>query len=360
MGSNDRPTGPFQVTLGHGRRPRAMRTLWVIVVTKENVMRILLAHDGSASSDAACRLVDSLDWPGGSVITLVAIVEPVLDIDVSATAVMPGWSDDVELAERAEFDRVLDQAAANLSKPGRIVKRSVFEGRAASVIVDVAIEGRAELIVVGSRGLGPLKSMVLGSVSAEVVDHAPCPVLVVRRPSVGSVLLAVDGSASGHGAVRFLGACGFLADRPVEVLAVAPATSKLPPYSLAGITDDAFQADVAAAIEEREATEVFAANAVESLRADGIRARWSISRGNAAHEILDAAETFGSDLIVMGSRGRTGLTRLFLGSVARNVLQHAAASVLIVREPVRVRVPKRATVRAATPAVPPVAAGSAR
>jgi nucleotide-binding universal stress UspA family protein len=319
-------------------------------------MRILLAHDGSASSDAACRLVGSLDWPGGSVITVIAVVEPVFDL--AAAAVIPGWSDDVDLAERAEFDRVLDLAAAILQKPGRIVQRSVFEGRPASVIVDAAVEGRAELIVVGSRGLGTLKSMVLGSVSAEVVDHAPCPVLVVRRPSVGSVLLAVDGSPSAHGAVRFLGACGFLADRPVEVLAVAPSTSMLPPISLAGITDDSFEAGVTSALADREATEVFAANAVESLRADGIRARWSVSRGGAAREILDAAETFGSDLIVLGSRGRTGLTRLLLGSVARNVLLHAAASVLIVREPARARARERVTAREATVAVPPVPAGS--
>jgi nucleotide-binding universal stress UspA family protein len=55
--------------------------------------------------------------------------------------------------------------------------------------------------------------------------------------------------------------------------------------------------------------------------------------GDAAGEIVAAAEQRQADLIVLGSRGRTGLTRLLLGSVARNVLSGSTASVLIVHEP---------------------------
>jgi len=55
--------------------------------------------------------------------------------------------------------------------------------------------------------------------------------------------------------------------------------------------------------------------------------------GDAAGEIIAVAEKRGADLIVLGSRGRTGLTRLLLGSVARNVLSGSTASVLVVHEP---------------------------
>jgi nucleotide-binding universal stress UspA family protein len=54
--------------------------------------------------------------------------------------------------------------------------------------------------------------------------------------------------------------------------------------------------------------------------------------GDAAAEIVAEAESWGADLVVMGSRGRTGLTRILLGSVARNVLQGSRSSVLIVRD----------------------------
>jgi nucleotide-binding universal stress UspA family protein len=205
------------------------------------------------------------------------------------------------------------------------------------VIIDEAVAFRAELIVVGSRGLGPLKSMLLGSVSAEVVDHAPCPILVVRRPELGAILLAVDGSASADSAVTFLGGCCFLAGHPVEVLSVAPEATPPPPVPLAGGAAASFRSYETTVASNRNWTETIAAAAVESLRADGIPARWSISRGDPAHEIIEAARVFGSDLIVLGSRGHTGLARILLGSVARNVLLHTSASVLIVREPLRVR-----------------------
>ena len=74
------------------------------------------------------------------------------------------------------------------------------------------------------------------------------------------------------------------------------------------------------------------AESAERLRAAGIEARPATAVGNPAAEILTVAETLGADLIVLGTRGRTGLRRLVLGSVARRVLQHATASVLIVRQ----------------------------
>jgi nucleotide-binding universal stress UspA family protein len=61
----------------------------------------------------------------------------------------------------------------------------------------------------------------------------------------------------------------------------------------------------------------------------------AVSEGDAAHQIVVRATNVGSDLIVMGSRGMTGLRRILIGSVARNVLLHAPTSVLIVREPLR-------------------------
>ena len=205
------------------------------------------------------------------------------------------------------------------------------------MLVQEAKASRAELVVVGSRGLGPLRSMLLGSVSAEVVDHAPCPVLVVRRPGIGSVLLAVDGSAHAATAVTFLGGARFLTGYPVEVLSVAPTATRLPRIPASGTSDVAVTSDERWAAAQREWSEAYAATATEILRTDGVHARWSISQGDPAHEIIEAAEGFGCDLIVMGSRGLTGLTRMLVGSVTRNVLLHTPASVLVVREPQRVR-----------------------
>lgn len=303
-------------------------------------MRVLLAIDGSASSETACRLVGSLAWPEGTILDVVAVVEPsVYTLGMTAT---PMEAPLVEEADEAEaMHAVVTKAAAALEAPGRIVRRTVLHGRPATTIVHVADSIRAELVVVGSRGLGPLRAMLLGSVSAEVVDHAPCPVLVVRRPEVGSVLLAVDGSAPAAAAVTYLAGARFLADRPVEVLSVVPAATRLPRIPSTEATDIAVAKDATWGAARRGWSEAFAAAATEQLRSDGVHARWSISQGDPAHEIIQAAEGFGCDLIMMGSRGHTGLTRLLVGSVTRNVLLHTSASVLVVCGPERVRAADR-------------------
>ena len=312
-------------------------------------MRVLLAIDGSPSSTAARELVGSLDWPDGTVIEVAAAVEPGVDFVGTTVTPMPPSGGDVDTEVPEALSAALDSAVAALAAPNRLLSRALLKGRPATVIVDEAASFRAELVVLGSRGLGPLSSMLLGSVSAEVVDHAPCPVLVVRRPTLGSVLLAVDGSPSAQAAIEYLGGHHVLADHPIEVLSVAATKRALPPVHAMGPAGLAVDAPPVVASPKRQWAEDIAAAAVVALRGDGAHARWSISEGDPAHEIIEAARSFGSDLIVMGSRGLAGLNRFLVGSVARNVLLHTPTSVLIVHEPIRVRM----TEKVAEPAVAP-------
>jgi nucleotide-binding universal stress UspA family protein len=302
-------------------------------------MRVLLAADGSPSAESARRLVRSLRWPTGTVLEVVSALEPTTEF-VGGRSLRFAASDPSRDAWLA-VQGVLDAAMTGLDAPDRIVTRVLLTGRAASAIVDHAAASRAELVVIGSRGLGPIRSMLLGSVSAEVVDHAPCPVLVVRRPGIDRILLAVDGSSSAHAATTFLGGCHALVPYPVEVLSVALPPPPLP-VPVTGLADAAFEAYDADVRSHRAHAEAIAAHATEALRVNGRPARWSISQGDPAHEILEAVRALGTDLVVLGSRGHSGLKRVLLGSVARNVLLHTDASVLIVREPLRARSRQRA------------------
>jgi nucleotide-binding universal stress UspA family protein len=320
-------------------------------------MRVLLALDGSPSSDAACQLVGSLTWPEGSIIHVIGVADSVAEAGTPRGAPAPAVGSP-DRHPGLEFEQILDEAVASLGKPTLAVDRTVLAGRPATLIVDAATNLRSELVVVGSRGRGPLRSMLLGSVSAEVVDHAPCPVLVVRRPEAEAVLVAVDGSPSARTAVTFLAANRILGERPIEVLSVAQETDLSDRAPLTAISDLAHESIAQQRREDREHAEAIAAGAAEMLRDDGYHARWSVSTGNAAHEIIEAAESFGSGLIVMGSRGLTGLARIVLGSVARNVLLHTPASVLIVREPIRVRAPERAKTAEPQLVSPPVSAAA--
>jgi nucleotide-binding universal stress UspA family protein len=92
---------------------------------------------------------------------------------------------------------------------------------------------------------------------------------------------------------------------------------------------DAYGRDLAAAKSEHEAV---AAGAADRLRAAGRIVDAKLRVGDAAAEIVDEASSWNADLVVLGSRGLTGLSRLLLGSVARNVLQGTQSSILIVRD----------------------------
>jgi nucleotide-binding universal stress UspA family protein len=87
-----------------------------------------------------------------------------------------------------------------------------------------------------------------------------------------------------------------------------------------------------AADASRRQHDELAQNMTVQLQASGLKAEAERRDGDAATEILAAANASKADLIVIGTHGRTGLTRVVLGSVARNVLQHSACSVLVLRE----------------------------
>jgi len=309
-------------------------------------MRVLLALDGSPSSEAARQAVESLVWPSGSVVQVVGVIEPFADLGPPMVLAMSDTRVDEQAAD--ELWKVLEEAAASISNERITARARVLVGRPATSIVDFATEMRAELIVVGSRGRGPLKSMVLGSVSAEVVDHAPCPVFVVRGPVEGAVLVAVDGSRPSDAAVSYLVGSRLFLDHPIEVLSVAPGSGSAISNTTMGVSDISIDVVDRRRRENRDGAEICAARAAMELRRAGYTTRWSISEGHAAHEIITTAKDFGCGLLVMGSRGLTGLDRILLGSVARNVLLHSSSSVLVVHEPLRERSPERAEAHRST------------
>jgi nucleotide-binding universal stress UspA family protein len=236
---------------------------------------------------------------------------------------------------REYYEGELDETVRRLAGPDRSVESAVLRGRPATAIVEDARAFGADLVVVGSRGLGGISSLLLGSVSSEVVDHAPCPVLVGRQPSLSRVVFATGGSPSAAAAADLLSGSSIFDGVPIRVVSAAdvprPWHTGIAP-TMYGQVMDAYARDLAEAEEEHAR---LAAESVAALTAAGREATARTSTGDAAAEIIAAAGEWKADLIVLGSRGRTGLTRLLLGSVARNVLHGSEASVLVVHEPGR-------------------------
>jgi nucleotide-binding universal stress UspA family protein len=291
-------------------------------------MNVLFATDASEQAERAQRLVASIPWPDSTHIEVLYVDQAMpSELDLPA-AKYASLQHDV----RQRIDTHLTRVRRDLEGPGRQIVASVLLGRAATVIVEEARRLAADVVVVGSHGHGAVASALLGSVSAEVVDQAPCPVLVARKTTLAKVVLATDGSAGAREAEDVVAGWPFLAALPVRVVSVAsmvPTFALLDPVGPSMMSAEIYQqlSDELRAERERAAKEC-----VGRLAAHHVNATASVREGYTPNEIVRDAANAGADLIVIGSRGRTGVTRLLLGSVARSVLSQAPCSVLVVRK----------------------------
>lgn len=293
-------------------------------------MRVLYAYDGSAGSEQARDLLARLELPDGSLIEAATVLRP----RSTLFALGPVPSDPAE-AESQLIDDLraeLETTARAIAGKGRTVETRVIRGRPGAALLAEAELIDADLIVMGSRGHGPIQSVVLGSVSTEVTSHARCSVLVARGTSVRRVLLATDGTETSRAALEAVAGWPMFRNLPVDVVSVSQ-----PMSSWIGLDPGGFGSAYWAELElelvdERlEAHREIARAAAERLRSAGIEAREYVCTGSAGHEILEAAKRHGADLIVTGSRRTSAGFPGVIGSVARAVLQNADASVLIVR-----------------------------
>lgn len=292
-------------------------------------MRALLAIDGSWDSKRATELVMNLAWPSGSTIRVHSANNAFpYYAGIPGVMLTPEVVEQAEAAFRGEAEALVRSTVERLDRPGIEVQGEVTIAPAIGAIIDESRRFRADLIVVGSRGLGPFESSLLGSTSAALVDHAPCSVLVARGDRLHRILFADDGSEPAGRAGEAVRTWPILRGCPVRVISVSDVPRGWQQYVLPFAADvqDAYEAAVNRAYKEH--TDLAAAS-VNRLHGAGIEADSAVPQGNPAHQIVEAAVNWGADLVVLGSRGRTG--RLGVGSVAHNVLLHAACSVLVVR-----------------------------
>ncbi|MGW1339502.1 universal stress protein [Kribbella sp. NPDC002412] len=279
---------------------------------------VLVGVDGSVSAQGALawaaaeasyrhcplQIVHTVTWP--------AIGNP-LDM-TGATPIGNG----VREASRWILDEA-ENHARHLA-PGLVVSAELFVAGAAPTLLSQAED--AELVVVGSRGLGGFRGLLVGSVSATLAAHAPCPVIVVRpqrdgtafpADPTGRIIVGVDGSELSTAAIRF--ALKEAARRHVGVTAVhVTMPPRRQPAAPGVIIDQA----------ERQLFD----ESLDQLRVPGIDLQARVVHGHPAQVLID--ESLGAELVVVGSRGRGGFAGMLLGSVSHAVLQHAHSPVAVV------------------------------
>lgn len=295
-------------------------------------MKVLIAYDGSPGAEQALALAGAIRWPAESTLRVVTVMDPTfLYVARPPGAGLSAPQIDQEIM--AADEELVSTAADRLRSGDRTVEGVVLRGRPGTVLVDEAARFGADVAMGGSRGHGPISSLLLGSVSAEVVDYARCPVLIARTASISNVVVAVDGSAPSAAAALLIGTWPIFTGLPIKVVSVADVVEPWHTGIAPTMYRQVVEAHAKDLSEARTEHQRIADETAASLRAGGREVSAEMRTGDAASEIIATSEAVGADLVVMGSRGQTGLARMLLGSVARNVVQGSRASVLIVHGP---------------------------
>ena len=229
--------------------------------------------------------------------------------------------DPLEIKETAEQLALEAADVARAAQPTVEVTAESVEGSRVPVLI--AESGRAAVLVLGSRELGPFGSVVLGSVGAGVAAHAACPVVVVRgaagEPETGArVVAAVDGTETSERVLEY--AFEHASRYGIGVRALLCWSPHV--YELSGWLRDSYAQ--AATLAEVWLSEALA----------GWREKYPevpVSAGVVeAHAVSGlVAESAGAHLLVVGSRGRHALAGTLLGSVSQGVLHHATCPVAV-------------------------------
>jgi len=286
---------------------------------------VVCGYDGSTESQHAVdwaaheaelrgvglRLVLGLNWPQ----LLLA----------AGQAVQPQQADDETLRLAR---RTVEEAAEQVrTRHPRVAATAVVEQDAAIPVL-LAEGERAALLVVGARGRGGFRRMVLGSVSTAVAEHAACPVVVVHPPGHGAgppatapVVVAVDGSPASAAVLAFafeVASSRKLTVRAVHAVHLDPLMEQLELMSGAGPRPHA------------AASSKLLAEAVAPWRArfPHVEVIEETVFGHPVPAIASAAG--GAALLVVGTQGHGDLRAALLGSVSRGLLHHVSGPVAVV------------------------------
>jgi len=290
-------------------------------------MKVLIACDGVTSEVACVHAAVSRPWPSGSCFCLLSVLNP---YPLTANPV-------IQLRAKHGVLQNLEAAAVPLRNAGRDPITEIIAGSARRDINRFAKEWRADLIMVGCNDLSDLERLLLGSTARSVVRHAPCSVEVVRphrwsaedatRHTGMRILIATDGSDCS------LAALHSVTNRPWPEESVAKIIS-VPEFIL--FKDPSF-------IEKHEAKDLGQASiddakscvmaGAEILADSALKFSSEVPKFEERpyRVILNEAESWRADLIVVGSHGRSGFDRVVMGSVSEAVALHATCSVEVIR-----------------------------
>lgn len=295
-------------------------------------MRILIPVDGSTCSRAAVRFIGARSKFMGEKpdVTLLNVQQ-----NIPGTVIEHFSLEAVRSVYEAEGKAIVEKLAPKIEAYGIEPHMAVRIDDCGPAVAKIAVDDNIDLITMGSRGLFPVKSFFLGSVSRSVLEHTTTPVLLVREKELPErenlrLLLAVDGSDYGESAAAFIADHpGLFGPNPtIDVIFVAPDYTKM---ALAEV-DSVTPAPTLKFFEKENqlAWENAVTPVLATLRDAGFDAK-AVKRTGDAAEAIAAYAGENADLIVMGSHGWGKFKSAVLGSTAAKVGAATELPILIIR-----------------------------
>ncbi len=279
--------------------------------------RILLPTDGSGDAIRATEAASDLARRCGAELHVVHVWH-----DVRGFA-----HDFVKRELRRQGQEILDEQVEKIrASGGEVTKAYLRRGRTSDEVIALCKEIDAGLLVVGSRGLGTVRRILMGSQSEEIVHHAQVPVLVLTGAEdywpPARIVIGEDFSDDARKAGELAAGIGKLYDAKGLLVYSHPDLPEVPPGEA--------RSGVQHLTEMRERDK----NMLEGRAGDlekilGNRPEIKISGGYPANVLLEASQEVQPSLVALGSRGLAGLIRTRLGSVSTKVVTAARGPVLV-------------------------------
>lgn len=284
--------------------------------------RILVPLDGSVLSEAVVPVAEALARDYGAELLL-----------LRAVRVHPGAGPDPFEPEPkvGEAEDYLARIAEELEARGLSrIRRNVWycSAKPEQAIAKAATLNHVDLIAMTTHGRGGLSRLLLGSVAESLVRQAPAPVLLARgqpswsRGGITKILVPLDGSELSAEILPVIERLAGPLDLSIAILHVVE------PLSRSAMAEAAPLEEEVIALRQSDA-EGYLAKVADNLEAKGFRVRYAVRVGRALDVIQEYARDEGIGLIAMTTHGRTGLGRLFFGSVAESVLRRVTMPVLL-------------------------------
>lgn len=290
-------------------------------------MTILATTDFSDNARSALRTAAAEARRRGTSLTVLHCVDSISERWDYLDETPPDLEDRVFQKARQRLEEEFDEVVAREKQP-TVDEFLVNEHHSAEGILEVESRGDYELVVVGATGGGALANLLLGSTAEEVVRSSETPVLVVPAESdledVDRILAPVDMSECSRASLTAAAERARAEDAKLRILHA----SSLPAGALALMEWEPSDDDKEA---HRNFTSEQMADFLEDIDLEGIDYEQVLRFGAPFQEIVNAAEDDATHLIVMGTHGRRGFERLFLGSTATKVLRRLPCPALTIR-----------------------------